>query len=286
MKKQLPSILTIFLISTCVIIAGCSVVKPVSLLNLAISSDGYALQSVRYGNQNRQAMDVYRPELASQKTPIIFIYGGAWTEGNKKDYKFIGQALSQLGHPVIIPDYRLYPDVRFPAFIQDIAQAIRFTEKNAQQLLDKPLKKFILMGHSAGAYNAALLVTKPAYLGDGLYQKMQAVIALAGPYDLPLNDPGVKPVFAGATSATSNILQNTHPNMPPLLLLHGQDDKRVFPFHTERWQRVLRQYGNSVEVHIYPKVNHIDVVSGIAAPLRRLSPSFQDIQQFLKRLPD
>lgn len=286
MKKSMKTLLIASLLSILGIIVGCSIVKPVSLLNLTIPSNGYELQSLPYGDKNRQTMDIYHPKSRPHKTPIFFVYGGAWTEGDKKDYKFIGQALSELGHPVIIPNYRLYPDVRFPTFIQDTAQAIRFTEENAQQLLDNPLKKFILMGHSAGAYNAALLATRPEYLGESLYQNMQALIALAGPYDLPLNDPDVKPVFAGATATTSNILQNTHANMPPSLLLHGLADERVFPFHTERWQRVLREYENSVEVHLYPNVNHIDIVSGIAMPLRRLSPSFQDIQQFLEQLPD
>lgn len=285
MKKHCIHLLTVLLIGTFVVIAGCSAIKPVSLLNLAISSDGYELQSVRYGKQSRQSMDVYRPKTTSEKTPIIFIYGGAWTEGDKNDYKFIGHALTQLGHPVIIPDYRLYPDVRFPDFIQDIAQAISFTEKNAQQLLDKRLNKFIIMGHSAGAYNGALLATKPGYLGASLYKKLQAVIALAGPYDLPLDDPDVKPVFAGATATETNIILNTRANMPQILLLHGEKDDRVFPFHTKRWQDALRRQGNAVEVHLYPDVNHVDIVSGIAAPLRRLSPSYQDVERFLRRLP-
>lgn len=277
-------ILFILLCSILVIVAGCSALKPASLLNLVLSSKGYSFSSVAYGSLNRQQLDIYLPTLKQHKSPIVFIYGGAWTAGNKKDYKFVAHALTQLGHPVIIPDYRLYPEVTFPTFIDDIAQAIQHCENNAKQLLGSPLEDFILMGHSAGAYNAALLTTKPEYLGKQLTQKIRATIALSGPYDLPLDDPDVSPVFPAATNTNTNIISNTHSEMPPILLLHGLEDQRVLPFHTRHWQQALRKKGNSVEVHLYPKIKHVTILAGIAAPLRTISPSYKDIEHFLKAL--
>ena len=73
--------------------------------------------------------------------------------------------------------------------------------------------------------------------------------------------------------------------MPPVLLLHGLKDTRVKPFHTERFSEALRQMGIQHQVKRYKKVSHVAIISSIAAPLRRLSPSYADIRDFLARLP-
>lgn len=264
---------------------GCSSMKATDVINFVLPTGGYELKQAAYGSHPRQQMDIYLPKTASDKPPVVLIYGGAWREGERGDYAFVAHALTGLGHPVIIPDYRLYPEVKFPLFIDDVADAIRHTELQAAELLGKPLTSYVLMGHSSGAHAAAVLAGDPRYLQKHQVQaQLAGLIALAGPHDLPLNDPEVQPVFAGATAQTTKTTLLTHKGMSPTLLLHGEADSRVYPFHTRKLAAALQQAGVPVTMKIYPGVDHVRIIGSLAAPLRMLNNSYADIRDFLKTL--
>lgn len=260
--------------------------KTTDVLNLLSAHGQDQVQTVSYGPLERQEMDIYLPaDSAQMKTPIVFIYGGAWKAGDRGDYAFVAHALTHLGHPVIIPDYRLYPSVRFPAFIHDVADAIRYLDHNASELLGNPLKQYLLMGHSAGAHTATLLGTEQSYCRDRqVGAQLSGIIALAGPYDLDLSHADVAPVFEDATAQSSKPLLNVHPSMPPVLLLHGEADKRVGQHHTERFASALREAGVQVDERIYAGVDHTKIIGSLAPPLRWLNPSYQDISNFLQAI--
>lgn len=152
-------------------------------------------------------MDIYQPSTATDKPVVIFIYGGAWKMGESSEYKFIAHALTGLGYPVIIPNYRLYPSVTFPTFVNDVALAIAYAETHAAHLsVDINKHGYVLMGHSSGAHTAALLATQESFLhNNGVMHKPIGLIGLSGPYDLPLDDPEVEPVFGGAPAENVNL---------------------------------------------------------------------------------
>ncbi len=285
--KMRTKAMTLFLISTFAILAlvGCAAVKPTAALNLLTPSGGYTKQQFSYGNHRRQGLDIYLPKTSATKTPIVFVYGGAWRSGSKNDYAFVAQALTSLGHPVIIPDYRLFPEVKFPAFINDVADAISFVQRQNNLGLPKPFNEYILMGHSAGAHSAALLATDTRYLNQrNVRARLKGLISIAGPLDLPMNDPEVFPVFNTSTEQRTKPLANVRRGMPPTLLLHGLADTRVKPFHTERFRDALVRNGNTVTTGLYPGVDHTKIIGSLAAPLRFLNRSFEDIKIFLARL--
>ena len=108
------------------LLGGCS---PATLLNATVSRQGFTREAdIAYGTDPRQKLDLYRPDKprADGRT-VIFFYGGSWDSGSKNDYLFVAQALAASGYTVVIPDYRLYPAVRFPAFVDDGARAVRWT---------------------------------------------------------------------------------------------------------------------------------------------------------------
>lgn len=264
------------------ILLGCSSVKSTDVLNSLLSTSSYDKQEINYSNIARQGIDIYNPKKGAKKTPIVFIYGGAWRDGSKKDFEFVAHALVSLGHPVIIPDYRLYPQVTFPSFIDDIAKSIHHIEVNANRYLQKPFNEYILMGHSAGAHTAALLATDRQYLRKyNIKAKLMGLIAMAGPYDLPLDDPEVIPVFGDVNEKVSNPIMNIHKDLPPVLLIHGASDIRVLPKHTIKFDRALRNAGLSVTTQLYPKVNHTQLIGSLAVSLRFLNDSYKDIAAFL-----
>jgi dipeptidyl aminopeptidase/acylaminoacyl peptidase len=140
------------------------------------------------------------------------------------------------------------------------------------------------MGHSSGAHTAALLATKATYLQKfGVKTSVKALIGLAGPYDLPLDLEEVAQVFGKADPQAVNATLNLPAHIPPTLLLHGEADDRVLPKHSRRFAEALQQAHAEVELHIYPKVDHVRVLASLAKPLRSLNPSYQDINAFLAK---
>ena len=275
--------LTSFLIV--LLITGCSSMKSTDVLNFVLPSGGYDKQELNYGEHSRQSLDVYIPKTKQPKTPIVFVYGGAWRDGTKEDFEFVAHALTGLGHTVIIPNYRLYPKVQFPENINDVADAIRFVEQQSASILGKPLEKVILMGHSSGAHAAALLATDVSYLKTRKVKtKIAGLIAMSGPYDLDLKNPEVILVFKNAIPKKTNPIQNIKRGMSPVLLLHGVKDTRVLPYHTEHFDNALKHAGISVTTHLYPEVEHVKILGSLAAPLRFLNNSYSDIKAFLGKL--
>ncbi|MDE2476366.1 MAG: alpha/beta hydrolase fold domain-containing protein, partial [Alphaproteobacteria bacterium] len=101
--------------------------SPAVLLNLGVPHAGYRIErDIAYGSHRRQRMDLYLPEgdIRNRDAPgIMFLYGGAFRAGRKSEYRFVGEALTKAGMTVAIPDYRIYPEARFPNFLQDGAKA-------------------------------------------------------------------------------------------------------------------------------------------------------------------
>ena len=282
LKLTRPSFIPL-LIACSLLLSACSI-NPADIINNSLSENHYTVQTVTYGKEPRQSMDIYRPKVDQGKTPIVFVYGGAWRTGTKTDYKFVGHALTQLGHPVIIPDYRLFPAVNFPVFITDVAKAVKATELRSDRLLGKPMNEFILMGHSAGAHSAALLFTDGRYFAkERVQSRVAGLIGLAGPYDLILENPEVKDVFANA-KGRSQPIDFIRPGLAPTLLLHGEADTRVLPYHTTTFSQALASKGNYVETRVYPNVDHVFIVGALAQPLRGRNDGFKDIADFLSRL--
>lgn len=263
----------------------------VDVINFLVPKGSYSKQTVSFGNIERLAMDVYSPKEKQQKAPIVFVFGGAWRSGKKEDFEFVAQALVSLGHPVIIPNYRLYPSVRFPTFIEDVADAIAYLDKNAQELLNQPLKDYILMGHSSGAHATSLLAVEQGYLKERkVNAELIALIAMSGPYDLPLDDPEVTDVFKDVKDSRANPIEvlrsRAEASMPATLLLHGTNDRRVIPRHTKTFAEVLNNFDHDVTTRLYRGMNHTRIIGSLAAPLRFLGESYQDIQEFLLTLEE
>lgn len=264
---------------------ACSI-NPADQINGMLVNDHFTVKTVQYGRLPRQSMDVYRPKVDQGKPTVVFVYGGAWRSGTKNDYKFIGHALTQLGHAVIIPDYQLYPVVSFPTFIEDVAKAVKQAELRSDNLFGRNMDEIVLMGHSAGGHTASLLYTDNGYFNRSrVSADVVGMIGLAGPYDLTLEYPEVVGVFDGA-GKRSQPIDYIKPGLAPVLLLSGANDKRVLPYHSKTFSEELAINGIDVRTRYYPNTNHIMIVGSIAQPLRHINNSHKDIAAFLKMISE
>jgi len=269
--------LTVLFVSACAI-------NPAEQINGMLVNDHFTVKTVQYGKLARQSMDVYRPKVDQGKPTVVFVYGGAWRSGTKTDYKFIGHALTQLGHAVIIPDYQLFPAVKFPVFIEDVAKAIKQAELRSSSLIGRNLDEIVLMGHSAGGHTAALLYTDTSYLKrNRVAAEVVGMIGLAGPYDLTLEYTEIVGVFDGA-GKRSQPIDYIKPGLAPTLLLSGANDTRVLPYHSKTFSEELAINGVDVRTRYYPNTNHVMVLGSIAQPLRHINKSYSDIATFLQMI--
>jgi acetyl esterase/lipase len=269
-----------------------SACSPVTILNALAPKAGITeTRDVRYAPGDRHELDIYAPEEAlvgrSAAPVVVFIYGGGWTDGNKGEYRFVAAALAARGYLTVVPDYRLYPRVRFPAFLQDNAAAVAWTKANIARYGGDPHRIF-LMGHSAGAYNVAMLTLDKqglAAVGMDPDRDITGTIGLAGPYDfLPLHDPELENVFAPAGDLRlSQPITFARGNAPPMFLAAGTADTTVLPLNTEHLAAAIRRDGGTVEERLYPGVNHTKIIGAMAGVLRWLAPSMADVTGFLDR---
>jgi acetyl esterase/lipase len=264
--------------------AACS---PLTAFNTLAPRDRAARpgRDIAYGPLPRQTLDVYAPEHAARDAPVlIFFYGGAWNSGRRQDYAFVGQALAARGFVTVIPDYRLFPQVRYPEFLRDGAAAVRWCRDQIAGF-GGDAGRLALAGHSAGAYNAVMLAYDADFLaGDGLDPRLiRAVAGLSGPYDfLPLDVRSTRDTFGQAPNlAATQPINHVSAKSPPTFLAHGGKDTLVYPRNSQALAAALTRAGATVEVKLYPELSHADTVLALSRTFRAKAPELSDMSDFL-----
>jgi acetyl esterase/lipase len=230
-----------------------------------------------YGPDRRHRLDVFPG--GDGQTVIIFWHGGSWQRGDKRHYRFIGRSLAKLGYTTVAPNYRLYPQVRFPAFIEDAAQAVRWVQDNL-----KP-QRVILMGHSAGGLIAADLALDPAYLEKAGVRKelIAGMIGLSGPYDFTPR-PSLKPIFADSQRWEPIKLVNS-PTIP-MLLLQGRIDPTVNYRNAASLAQTVTAAGGQARAVLYPHLEHMLVIVPFLPGFGWIAPIRRQIKDFITQLLD
>ncbi|HEY8878314.1 MAG TPA: alpha/beta hydrolase [Roseateles sp.] len=273
------------------VLVACS---PVTALNaLAPGHTHTVSRDVAYGPGPRQQLDVYRPARAAPRggwPVVVFFYGGSWNRGKRGDYAFVGEALASRGILTVVADYRLYPEVRYPDFLRDSAAALAWGLGHAQELGGNPRRVFV-MGHSAGAYNAAMLAFDARWLKATHHdpRELAGFIGLAGPYDfLPIVNPDARPVFFHPDYPPgTQPLEHAGRGAPRSFLGAASNDELVNPQRNSQGLATkLQGAGVPVTLKFYDRVGHMTLVAALAAPLRWLAPVLEDVAAFVNAAPE
>ena len=274
-------------------LAGLAACSPVAALNALAPSGTHTLtEGVAYGPGPRQRLDIYRPTQAAPAggwPVVVFFYGGSWNSGDRADYGFVGEALASRGMLTLVADYRLYPEVRYPDFLRDSAAALAWGLDHAATLGGNPQRVFV-MGHSAGAYNAAMLALDPRWLSATGHapQALAGFIGLAGPYDfLPTTNSDVKPVFFHPDyPPDTQPLQLATRGAPRSFIGAALKDDLVDPQRNSvALAQRLQALGVPVTLRLYERVNHMTLAGAFGRPLRWLAPVLSDVAGFVDNAP-
>lgn len=251
------------------------------LLDFAVPKSGYSLsRDVRYGEGPRARLDLYVPDALTAPAPVLlFFYGGSWQSGTKNIYRAFGEAFASAGVITAVADYRLYPSVKYPAFIEDGRTAFRFLHASVAEHGGDPARLF-LSGHSAGAHIAAMLACNPEFAVD----PVRGVIGIAGPYDfLPLYDPVLIDIFGGDRVMATQPIKYAGNKTPPMLLAHGTADKTVGAGNSRRMAKRLSEAGNDVTLIEYEGASHLGIILSLAHGFRHRTSLREDMLRFIRR---
>lgn len=268
------------------LLAGCD--AAFSALNLLVPRGGYrVVRDVAYGAGPRRKLDIYVPDDLKSPAPVLlFFHGGAWQGGARTDYLAFGQAFAGEGIVTVVADYRLYPEVTYPAFVADGAQALAWVHAHIAKHGGDASRIFVC-GHSAGAYNAVMLACEPDFLrrAGGDLSWIRGVIGIAGPYDfLPLRDASYIDIFHGANNRDAMPVNHVDGVRPPMLLAWGTGDHTVHAVNIDRMEARLKRVGSRVETRRYPGVSHIGIILSLAHGFRGRTTLHRDMLAFIRSM--
>lgn len=240
-----------------------------------------------------QTLDVWRPAgpavvgpAAGERPVLIFYYGGGWVHGDRRAYAFAARAFAKAGFVVVVPDYRKVPGVRFPAFVQDAAEAVKWTRDHVREY-GGDRTRIATAGHSAGAYAAVLLAMDPRWLtAIGVDPHIvKAAVGLCGPYDFfPFAKKRSIDAFAGvADGPSTQPIRYARAGLPPLMLVTASRDTQVRPYNAVNLARALRRAGSPVAFRDYRGLTHEEVAMALSKPFRGRAPVLADSVAFLNQ---
>ena len=269
------------LIGGAALITACS---PVSLLNNTTNLGGLGVaRNLHYGPATRNVLDIYAPAGAKNRPVVLFIHGGSWDSGSKDEYVFAGDSLARGGYVTAVMSYRLAPQHRWPEYIKDAAQALKWLQDNASRFGGNPDRLYVV-GHSAGAFNAVDVVDTPNWLSEAGVKTgtVRGVVGIAGPYDYDFRQFPSKTAFpAGADPV--NIMPSYHvrADAPPTLLLVAANDTTVDPANGQKMAAALKAAGVPYRLEVLPGLNHITVVGALSRHLTFLGDTRKAVLDFL-----
>jgi acetyl esterase/lipase len=255
-----------------------------TLLNSSIPPVGYVRHAdIAYGDDRSHRLDVYVPQGAKRSPVVIFWHGGMWMRGSKDEVRFVGAALARSGYVAVVPNYRLHPQVRHPAFVKDGARAVGWVRESISKF-NGDRNSIFLMGHSAGAYIATMLAFDREFLpNEGTStQCIRGVIGLSGPYTLERSSIFIDSIFGNSPGIGWRPVDVVSDQSPPTLLLHGQADSIVWVGEAEALANRLKAHAVPTELKTYPDRSHQDLLIAWWRPLQFRIPVRQDVERFIE----
>jgi acetyl esterase/lipase len=255
------------------------------MLNLTVPGSTYRLhRDLAHGQGRRQRFDLYLPKNGSAPAPVLlFFYGGAFRAGRKSEYRIVGEAFASKGIIVAVADYRIYPEGRFPDFLNDGAAALAAVHARVAEFGGDPSRIF-LAGHSAGAYISVMLAANPAYLraANADPSWIRGVIAMAGRYhEIPLGDATGVEIFGGPERTETRPASFIDGKRPPVLLLAGAEESSEVLVSHSKLASHLNDHGNEVQEIIYPGIGHMGIMLALAPGFRHRARLREDIARFV-----
>jgi acetyl esterase/lipase len=237
-------------------------------------------------------LDVYSPPEGGGHPVLVFVHGGSWKDYHKELFAPLAMELVPAGIVVVIPDYTLYPDATYEQMAHETAAAVSWTLENIERYGGDP-GQVILAGHSAGGHLAGLVATDPRFLAAYGHSsdELCGLIGMSGVYDVQTEydfwaAKGPRPmliekVMGGPDRfAVASPIDHVRADLPPILLIHGEQDRTVPASIAVAFEAALQAAGARSELKIYPGAGHTDYL--FAAISAEQSRVVDDVTGFVR----
>jgi acetyl esterase/lipase len=235
---------------------------------------------IPYANtkNEKQTLDVYAPTKGQSLPIVVWIHGGGWQAGDKKEVHHKPQAFTDKGYILVSVNYRLLKEAKIKEMAEDVAKAIRWVHDHAKEFGGDP-NTIIVMGHSAGAQLAALVCTDDRYLkAEGLpLSTIKACVPVDGDtYDVEMQIKMVEAKRAAIyrikfgdekmqkeLSSVTHVAKGKH--IPPFLILHVAEHPET-KAQSLRLVKVLQEAGISAKAFGAEGKNHTTLNNDLGLP--------------------
>ena len=242
--------------------------------------------NLAYGEHKDQVLDLVNLENSRDCPVILFFHGGSWRWGQKDYHREIGKQFAKSGIIFATANYRLYPEVRFPAFPRDASLAVKWLRENVAKHGGDPSRIF-LMGHSAGAHSMALVGLDESYLKEvgGDFSWIRGVIGMSCPYYF---DPNKEFLYREIFNVGRDheefmpLCLVDGGNEPPFLVMHGFFDPLVAVEGAEKFINKMRAAGGKVTRRIYSSHGHFSLVRRTTSWHIWPNPLLKDVVEFVR----
>ena len=215
------------------------------------------------------------------KPVLVFFYGGGWANGERTEYSYAARPFVEAGYVVVLPDYRKVPEVRFPGFVEDSANAVKWVQANIAKY-GGDSERVSVAGHSAGAYNALMLALDPQWLGG---KPVTAAVSLAGAADFyPFTSKrAIDAMSEFPDPKATQPVSFVRPDAPPILLIHGTDDTVVRIRNSNSLYAKQKAVSGDIELRPQQGGSHNDLVLALGTLFRGRYPVVAESVAFLDK---
>lgn len=229
---------------------------------------------------DRQKLDLYLPKGAKDYPTLFFIHGGGWTKGSRSGFDRIGRTFAKNGVAFVSVGYRLSPQVKHPAHIQDVARGFAWTAANIGKYGGNPGVLFV-SGHSAGGHLAALLATDDDYLrAEKLsLSNIKGAIPVSGVFVV---SPRMKNIFGEDAEVCKKASPQTHARqgLPPFLIIYGDSEIAGLGKQAEAFAPALKEKKVETSILMGKDRNHGTIMMSMAG---EEDPATQAVLEFIAK---
>jgi acetyl esterase/lipase len=199
-------------------------------------------------------LNFYPSQIAGVRPCLLMVHGGSWRSGNNSELPDVNCYFAKAGYQVATINYRLAPEYKFPAPLEDVHAALVWLKQHAVELnIDS--NNFVLMGRSAGGQivlSSAYRLNEPGVKGVvGFYGAADMLYAYDEPHNILVMDHqmvlrdylGGSPQQVRQQYIDASPVTQVTPNSIPALIVHGNIDEHVHFVESERMAAELEKNG-------------------------------------------
>ncbi len=236
-------------------------VDPAREYRQALHEAGHAQLDIRYGDGERNRMDLFLPATEPAGL-VVFVHGGFWLRLDKSYWSHLARGAVDKGFAVAIPSYTLCPTSRISGITTEIGAAVQ----KAAEIIEGTIR---LVGHSAGGQLVTRMICGTSPLPPSVRDRIVHTVSVSGLHDL-------RPLMNTAMNSQLNIdYQEAYRESPALLepmpgarltCWVGAAERSEFVRQNALLANVWRGLGAETEVVEEPDRHHFNVLDGMGDP--------------------